>query len=70
MIEIPIACPHCGTKGPKTRFDKETLSLFCQKCEKVIFPTTQKEEDSIPKNATTRMPGIKYVDDDDRDFYY
>lgn len=51
-----IVCPHCKSAhlpGDGYSFD-ENLSMTCDKCSKVIYPTTPEAEVGIPKLAERR----------------
>lgn len=53
-----IICPTCRVAhllGGDYSFNEE-LSLVCGKCRGIIFPSTEKEENKIPKLADRRYP--------------
>lgn len=51
-----IVCPHCRAAhlpGSGYHFN-ENLSMICDECKKVIFPTVENDEVGIPKAADRR----------------
>jgi RNase P subunit RPR2 len=49
-------CPHCrNTCEPGVGYQfNENLSMVCDSCNKIVFPTTEKDEAGIPKVADRR----------------
>lgn len=44
----PRRCPHCKASIGKNFIFDEKLNLICFKCRKVVYPTSEEDDDKHP----------------------
>ena len=63
-----IICPNCNTslKIGMNCYHAQDLSLVCSKCQKIVYPTTEAQENTINRFISTRGRNYdtKYTDND------